>query len=66
MSSVNIDFFIERFLGPEGTEEDAEKFIDFLEKRGWEICEDRGRVYAQKDSAEMTESEWLEALSECF
>lgn len=56
------------FLGSEGTDEQAQLFAEYLLSHNWELVEDSEGQYVayHADGSYMTESEWQEALMECF
>lgn len=56
-----------RFLGPDATDADAEKFASFLEANGWVLFENsEGQFEAYKGYEKMSEGEWQNALRACF
>lgn len=56
-----------RLLGNAATNEDAERFADYLIAEGWELVENSdGQMEAFRDDEAMTEQEWQAALVECF
>ena len=55
-----------RFLGPDATDADAQRMGEFLEAQGWELTLRDGEYVAYRNDDEMTESEWHDALHECF
>lgn len=56
-----------RLLGNAATNEDAERFGEFLEERGWELLENSdGHMYPYRNGEAMTEQEWQEELAACF
>lgn len=55
-----------RFIGPDGTDEDAQKIGEYLGTHGWELVEIDGQFVAYRNGEEMTEYEWQEALNGCF
>ncbi len=56
-----------RFLGPDATDADAEKFASFLEANGWVLFENsEGQFEAYKGYKKMSEGEWQNALRACF
>ena len=64
MCAYNADN-MERLLGPDASDQEAEDFALFLESRGWELVFDEsdGIYRAYRDDAEMTEEEWQTELN---
>ena len=61
-----------RFLGSDNNNDDAEQMGQHLTDNGWTLeipeGENQYRAYIEEDGEwrEMSESEWQNALSECF
>lgn len=55
-----------RFLGQDASDQDATRFGEYLESRGWELLEEEGQMFAYKGGRPMQEWEWHEALADCF
>ena len=55
-----------RFLGPTGTDAEAQQMAEYLEKHGWTLTLLDDEYYASLDNRDMEEREWLEALQNCF
>jgi len=55
-----------RFLGPDGTDNDAQRLAEFLTGNGWTLEMRDGQYVAFMGDEEMTEQEWQDALAECF
>lgn len=55
-----------RFLGPDGTDDDAQRFAAYLIVAGWELTLEDEQYVAHKDGDEMTEQEWQDAMNDCF
>ena len=71
MSNYNTDNMV-RFLGSESNDTEASKLATHLINHGWtlEIPEGEKEYHAYVEECgewrEMSESEWQEALAECF
>lgn len=64
---MSINMSIMQTAMGEATEEEAIRFIEFMENRGYEIDTDYGSVSISHEGEEIDyENDWLPLLRECF